>query len=61
MPEPSPLKAFEPFTCAPGLKLEAHERLSALHVEALNARLEREGRGPFLAALRRWLETPERG
>lgn len=39
MPEPSPLKAFEPFTCAPGLKLEAHERLSALHVEALNARL----------------------
>lgn len=31
----------QPFLCAPGLRLEAHERLSALQVEALNARLDR--------------------
>jgi hypothetical protein len=29
------------FLCAPGLRLEAHERLSALQIEALNARLDR--------------------
>ncbi|MBU2960131.1 hypothetical protein KO516_04655 [Citreicella sp. C3M06] len=32
---------FEPFACAPALKLEAHERVSLLHVETLNARLDR--------------------
>lgn len=32
---------FEAFDCAPGLRLEAHERLSALHIETLNARLDR--------------------
>ncbi|GGG64287.1 hypothetical protein GCM10011415_08560 [Salipiger pallidus] len=32
---------YEPFACAPALKLEAHERVSRLHVEALNARLDR--------------------
>ncbi|SNR60960.1 GTA head formation protein, RCAP_rcc01685 family [Puniceibacterium sediminis] len=32
---------FESFDCAPGLRLEAHERLSALHYETLNARLDR--------------------
>ncbi len=31
----------EPFACAPGLRLEAHERLSQLHVETLSARLDR--------------------
>ncbi|MDJ0821465.1 MAG: hypothetical protein QNJ09_06595 [Paracoccaceae bacterium] len=32
---------FEPFACAPGLRLEAHERVSKLQVEAINARLDR--------------------
>lgn len=31
----------EPFACAPGLRLEAHERVSALQYAALEARLER--------------------
>ena len=38
MPEPS---VFERFECAPGLKLQAHERLSQLHFETMNARLDR--------------------
>ncbi len=29
------------FLCAPGLRLEAHERLSTLQFDALNARLDR--------------------
>lgn len=33
--------SYEPFACAPALKLEAHERVSRLHIEALNARLDR--------------------
>ncbi|THD74640.1 hypothetical protein E7681_06615 [Thalassobius vesicularis] len=33
---------FEPFDCAPALRLEAHERLSALHQDSLNKRLERQ-------------------
>lgn len=32
---------FEAFDCAPALRLEAHERLSKLHVDGLNQRLER--------------------
>ncbi len=32
---------FEAFDCAPGLRLEAHERLSALQFATLDARLER--------------------
>lgn len=32
---------FEPFACAPALKLEAHERVSVLQFEALNARIDR--------------------
>nr|WP_274705533.1 hypothetical protein [Salipiger pentaromativorans] len=32
---------YEPFACAPALKLEAHERVSRLQVEALNGRLDR--------------------
>ena len=31
----------ESFACAPGLRLEAHERLSKLQFDALNARLDR--------------------
>lgn len=38
MAEPS---VFERFECAPGLKLQAHERLTALHFDTLNARLDR--------------------
>jgi hypothetical protein len=32
---------FERFDCAPALRLEAHERVSRLHVEALNQRIAR--------------------
>ena len=32
---------YEPFACAPALKLEAHEQMSRLQVDALNARLDR--------------------
>ncbi|GAA6149547.1 hypothetical protein SAMN05421762_1662 [Pseudooceanicola nitratireducens] len=32
---------FESFDCAPALRLEAHERVSRLQVEALNDRLAR--------------------
>ncbi|APZ55078.1 GTA head formation protein, RCAP_rcc01685 family [Salipiger abyssi] len=32
---------YEPFACAPALKLEAHERVSRLQIEALNGRLDR--------------------
>ena len=33
--------AFERFDCAPGLKLQAHERLTELQFETLNQRLDR--------------------
>jgi hypothetical protein len=32
---------FEPFDCAPALRLEAHERVSTLHVDGLNRRAEK--------------------
>ncbi|CUH63004.1 hypothetical protein TG4357_00424 [Thalassovita gelatinovora] len=32
---------FEPFDCAPALRLEAHERVSKLHVDGFNRRIER--------------------
>ena len=32
---------YEPFACAPALKLEAHEQMSRLQLDALNARLDR--------------------
>ena len=32
---------MEPFDCAPGLRLQAHERVSDLHVKALNTRLDK--------------------
>ncbi|ETX28240.1 GTA head formation protein, RCAP_rcc01685 family [Roseivivax isoporae] len=38
---PEPRAAYDAFDCAPGLRLEAHERLSKLHFETLSARLDR--------------------
>ncbi|MGH1356058.1 MAG: GTA head formation protein, RCAP_rcc01685 family [Thalassovita sp.] len=32
---------FEPFDCAPALRLEAHERVSKLHQDAFDRRLEK--------------------
>ena len=32
---------FEAFYCAPALRLEAHERVSSLHIEGLNRRAEK--------------------
>lgn len=32
---------YEPFECAPGLRLAAHERVSAIHHDNLNRRLDR--------------------
>ncbi|MFY0679781.1 MAG: hypothetical protein JXR13_04315 [Thalassovita sp.] len=32
---------FEPFDCAPGLRLEAHERVSKLQFDGLNRRIEK--------------------
>lgn len=32
---------FEAFDCAPGLRLEAHERLAALQFQTLNMRLDK--------------------
>lgn len=34
-------RLFEAFDCAPGLRLAAHERVSAIHQEHLNMRLDR--------------------
>ncbi|MDU8911074.1 hypothetical protein [Aestuariicoccus sp. MJ-SS9] len=36
-----PQSKYEAFACAPGLKLDAHERLSALQFDALANRLDR--------------------
>ena len=33
--------AYEPFECAPGLRLAAHERVSQIHQDNLNKRLDR--------------------
>ncbi|MFW2543521.1 GTA head formation protein, RCAP_rcc01685 family [Primorskyibacter sp. 2E107] len=33
-------RTSEPFACAPALRLEAHERISRLQVEAMNARYD---------------------
>ena len=32
---------FEPFDCAPALRLETHERVAALQFESLNKRLDK--------------------
>ena len=37
----SELPAYERFECAPGLRLQAHERVSAIHHENLLRRLDR--------------------
>jgi hypothetical protein len=34
-------KIFEKFLCAPGMRLQAHERITAIHHENLLSRLER--------------------
>ncbi|MEP1519325.1 hypothetical protein [Ascidiaceihabitans sp.] len=34
-------KLFERFECAPGLRLQAHERVSELHYANINRRLDR--------------------
>ncbi|MEL6888973.1 MAG: hypothetical protein AAFO86_09715 [Pseudomonadota bacterium] len=34
-------KLFERFACAPGLKLQAHERLMEVHLDNISARLDR--------------------
>jgi hypothetical protein len=39
MDEPRP--RYEAFDCAPGLRLAAHERVSAIHHDHLNRRLDR--------------------
>lgn len=33
--------AFESFDCAPGLRLKAHERVSQIHYDNINKRLDR--------------------
>lgn len=33
--------SFEPFACAPGMRLQAHERLTDVHQAQLRAHLER--------------------
>jgi hypothetical protein len=35
------VRAYEPFECAPGLRLKAHERVSQIHHENLCRRLDR--------------------
>ncbi len=37
----SDMRAKEPFACAPALRLEAHERVSKLHIDALNDKFSR--------------------
>jgi len=36
-----PRYGFESFDCAPGLRLEAHERMAKLQFESLNRRLDK--------------------
>lgn len=36
-----PRYGFESFDCAPGLRLEAHERVAKLQFESLNRRLDK--------------------
>ena len=39
--EPERTAPFQPFDCAPGLRLAAHEKVAAIHHENLCQRLER--------------------
>ncbi len=41
MPMGDPRYGFESFDCAPGLRLEAHERVAKLQFESLNRRLDK--------------------
>ncbi len=36
-----PRGGYEPFDCAPALRLEAHERVTQLRIEGISARLDR--------------------
>lgn len=38
---PEERRVYAPFDCAPGLRLAAHERVSDIHHEHLNLRLDR--------------------
>lgn len=46
---------FEAFDCAPALRLEAHERVSRLQLEALAERLEKMERAAERLERRLWL------
>ncbi|MBO9408045.1 hypothetical protein J7399_11445 [Shimia sp. R9_1] len=41
MPMREPRYGFEHFDCAPGLRLEAHERVAKLQFDSLNRRLDK--------------------
>lgn len=47
--------AYEPFECAPGLRLAAHERVSQIHQDNLNKRLDRLEQGMERLEKRLWL------
>jgi hypothetical protein len=46
---------FERFACAPGLRLEAHERLTAVHFDNLASRLTRLEEAAERLEKRLWL------
>ncbi|MBI6630425.1 hypothetical protein JAO82_11115 [Pontibaca sp. S1109L] len=46
---------YEPFECAPGLRLAAHERVAQIHHENLNRRLDRLEAGMERLERRLWL------
>ena len=48
-------RAYEGFDCAPGLKLQAHERLSAVQMAALTQRLEKQEQQVERLEKRLWL------
>ncbi|WP_333682808.1 GTA head formation protein, RCAP_rcc01685 family [Pontibaca methylaminivorans] len=45
----------EPFACAPGLRLAAHERVSQIHNDNLNRRLDRLEAGMERLEKRLWI------
>ena len=45
----------EPFACAPGLRLAAHERVSQIHNDNLNHRLDRLEAGMERLEKRLWI------
>ncbi len=46
---------FETFDCAPALRLEAHEKVSNLHLEGQNRRMEKLEAGMEKLERRLWL------